>query len=208
MVALKLPAPVARRRREEKRRHAREKGQKISATTLLLAGWIVLITTLPAEQWSATEVLRLYHARWQTERLSKRLKQQVRCAQVRGHRPEAVQAELRATLVAWVLQEQEAQALREVLEQVHIQEQGPPQDWRWEEHPLSEWRVSSLCLDTLRGQVLGQWSAQRVRACAAQLQRYLRSSPRTRCHQASTIRRWLATKSRAPAPGQGLQLTG
>ena len=208
VVALKLPAQVARRRREEKRRHARQKGKKISATTVFLAGWILLVTTLPAQQWSAQEVLKLYRARWQTELLYKRLKQQMRCAQVRAHLAEAVQAELRAYLLAWVLQEQEAQALREVLEGVHTHEQGRPETWEWDEHPVSEWRVSSLCVDTLRGQVLGQWSAQRVRICAPDLQRYLRSSPRMRSHQASTTRRWLATKRKPPSPVHARELSG
>jgi hypothetical protein len=199
LVALKLAAEVARRRREEKRRHAREKGKKVSATTLYLAGWILVVTTLPEQAWSAQEVLCLYRARWQTELLYKRLKQQVRCAHLRCRTPEALQAEIRAYLLAWVLQEEEAAQLRELLEQV--QATGPEQLCEWTERPLSGWMLSSVCVDTLRVQVLGQWSAARVRACAAQLQRYLRSSPRRRPQQETAMRRWLATKRGGRAPG-------
>jgi hypothetical protein len=121
------------------------------------------------------------------------MKQQLQCAHLRCHTPEMVQAEVRAYLLAWVLQEEEAASLREVLSQVQATE---PEDLNaWDDRPVSGWMLSSVCLDTLRVQVLGQWSAARVRACAPALQRYLRSSPRQRKHQESTLRRWLATKS-------------
>lgn len=208
LVALKLSPQVARRRRAEKREQARKKGKKVSATTLYLAGWILLVTTLPEPDWSAEEVVGLYRGRWQTELLYKRMKQQLRCAQLRCRTPEALQAEMRAYLLAWVLQEEEAAQLRTGLEEVQASELGELGEWSWDEHPLSEWRLSSLCLDTLRMQVLGQWSAQRVRTCAPDLQRYLRSSPRKRTHQATAIRRWLATKRAPRSPGQTMELTG
>src|SRR5256885_1201423 len=117
------------------------------------------------------------------ELLYKRMKQQLSCAHLRCRTPEARHSEIRAYLLAWVLQEEEAAQLRTVLEQVQAGELGELGEWQWDEHPLSEWRLSSLCLDTLRMQVLGQWSVQRVRTCAPDLQRYLRSSPRKRTHQ-------------------------
>lgn len=192
IVAMKLTATVARRRRAEKLRHAHEKGKKVSETALFLAGWILLVTTLCEEEWSNEEVLGLYRARWQTELLYKRMKQQVHCAQLRCRTPEMVQAEIRAYLVAWVLQEEEASVLREILSQV--QATGSQELSEWEDRPLSGWMLTSVCLDTLRVQVLGQWSAARVRACAPALQRYLRSSPRQRTHRETSIRGWLATK--------------
>lgn len=91
IVALQLKAQVARQRQAEKLRHAHEKGKKVSETTLFLAGWILLVTTLPEEEWSAEEVLCLYQARWQTEVLYKRMKQQMHCAQLRCRTPEMVQ---------------------------------------------------------------------------------------------------------------------
>jgi Transposase DDE domain len=198
IVALKLAAPVARRRRAEKLRHAHEKGKTVSETALFLTGWILLVTTLCEEEWSNDDVLCLYRARWQTELLYKRMKQHVQCAQLRCRTPEMVQAEIRAYLLAWVLQEEEAAALREGLQQV--QATGPDALSEWEDRPLSGWMLTSVCLDTLRVQVLGQWSASRVRACAPDLHRYLRSSPRTRKHQETTMRRWLAIKRGGGVP--------
>lgn len=206
LVDLPLAPPLARRRRAEKREYARQKGKKVSETTLFLAGWIVLVTTLAEESWSAEEVLGLYRARWQTEVLYKRMKQQVRCAQVRCRTPEMVQAEVRAYLLAWVLQEEEAASLRQVLEQVQARDLVDLS--QWQDHPLSGWMLTSVCLDTLRVQVLGQWSAGRVRACAPLLQRYLRSSPRTRTHRETSIRRWLATKRGDPRAGDPARSLG
>lgn len=200
IVALKLSVPVARRRRAEKLRHAHEKGKTVSETTLFLAGWILVVTTLPEEEWSNDEVLGLYRARWQTELVYKRLKQHLGCAQLRCRTPEMLQAEVRAYLLAWVLQEEEAASLRELLSQVHAT--GEAELSEWEERPLSSWMLTSVCLDTLRVQVVGQWSAERVRKCAPALQRYLRSSPRTRRHRETTIRHWLATKRAGPVPRQ------
>jgi hypothetical protein len=208
LVALKLAPQVARRRRTEKREQARKKGKKVSATTLYLAGWILVVTTLAEQDWSAEEVVGLYRGRWQTELLYKRMKQQLHCAQLRGRTPETLQAEMRAYLLAWVLQEEEAAQVRAVLSEVQASELGELGEWSWDEHPLSEWMLSSLCLDTLRMQVLGQWSAARVRVCAPHLQRYLRSSPRKRQHQATATRRWLATKRAPLPPGQAMVLTG
>jgi len=39
----------------------------VQADTLYLAGWVLLITTLPRAHWSAQQVLRLYQARWHIE---------------------------------------------------------------------------------------------------------------------------------------------
>jgi hypothetical protein len=199
IVALKLAPKVARRRRAEKLRHAHEKGKRVSETALFLTGWILLVTTLPEEEWANDEVLCLYRARWQTELLYKRMKQQLQCAHLRCRTPEMVQAEIRAYLVAWVLQEEEAASLREVLEQVQATDAAALQEW--EDRPLSTWMLTSVCLDTLRVQVLGQWSASRVRRCLPDLQRYLRSSPRTRPHRETAIRWWVASKRSGPVPG-------
>lgn len=209
IVALRLPRAIARRRRAEKLRHAQQKGKTVSETTLFLTGYILVVTTLPEEEWSNEEVLGLYRARWQTELLYKRMKQQVQCAQLRCRTPEMVQAEIRAYLLAWVLQEDEAAALREVLSQVHATDLADLSAWEAEEErPLSSWMLTSVCLETLRVQVLGQWSAARVRACAPALQRYLRSSPRKRRHRETTIRRWLATKRAGPVPQQPVRSGG
>jgi len=66
LIASKLPADKLAAIRKRKKRKAQKAGRKITSRTLQLAAWLLLITTLDSS-WSATDVLRLYQARWQVE---------------------------------------------------------------------------------------------------------------------------------------------
>ncbi len=57
IVALKFSSKVAPPPCGRNLRHAHEKGKTVSETTLFLTGWILLVTTLPEEEWSPDEVL-------------------------------------------------------------------------------------------------------------------------------------------------------
>jgi hypothetical protein len=194
LVAMALEEEASKKARQRKQQQAREKGKKVSQTTLFLAGWVLLITTLPQSAWSDEEVLRLYRARWQIELVYKRLKQLLHVSALQCETVETAQATIRALLVAWVLQEEEAAGLREELRQV--QAEGPLLGTEVVERPISSWQLNALCLDTLRMQVQGQWSSARLRTCASRLQRFVCSSPRQRVHLETRWRRWLTT---APA---------
>ena len=87
LIASKLPADKLAAVRKRKQRKAQKAGRRITNQTLQLAAWLLLISTLESE-WSASEVLRLYRARWQVELLFKRLKQQLRVADLRCREPE------------------------------------------------------------------------------------------------------------------------
>ena len=111
LIASKLPADKVAACRKRKRRKAQKAGRKITSRTLHLAAWLLLITTLETS-WSASDVLRLYRARWQVELLFKRLKQLLRVADLRCRERAAVEATVRALLIAWALQEQVACEVR------------------------------------------------------------------------------------------------
>jgi hypothetical protein len=190
LIAAQLPqeqADLARKRLKDK---ARKKGKSVSAKQLLLAGWVLLLTTLSADQWSAAELLRLYRARWQIELLFKRIKQMLRMHQINSKRADSVQATIWALLVAWVLQEQQAASVRQQLAQVRQAAQVtvilmPALQ------PISSWTLNKLCLQVLKNQVLGQWSMARLRACIPRLLRFLTSIQRNRLHQETDARLWL-----------------
>jgi len=67
LVASKIPPDKLAKAQARKKRKAKKRGRKLTAKTLILAGWWLLITTLSAHDWPATEVVRLYQARWQIE---------------------------------------------------------------------------------------------------------------------------------------------
>lgn len=185
LLASKLPADKLAAIRKRKKRKAQKAGRTISSQTLQLAGWLLLITTLSAS-WSASDVLRLYRARWQVELLFKRLKQLLRVAALRCRERAAVEATVQALLIAWALQEQVACELRSLL----------PTGARDPQHPASSWLLAGLSVQTLQQQVRGSWTAARLKACLPRLVRFLVSNPRKRCQQEADVRHWLEERLR------------
>ena len=85
LIAWRLPAEQANRRRQKLRRDYRDKyGTEPSAERLAWCDWTVLITNVPAELLSPAEAAVLYRARWQVELLFKRWKSQDRVALLSG----------------------------------------------------------------------------------------------------------------------------
>ena len=189
LVASKLPADKVAAIRKRKKRKAQKAGRRITSQTLQLAAWLLLITTLEAD-WSASDVLRLYQARWQIELVFKRLKQLLHVAALRCQERSAVEATVRALLVAWALQEQVAAEVRALL----------PRGECDPTHPASSWLLAGLSVATLRVQVRGSWTVGRIRACLPRLVRFLVSSRRKRRQQEADLRQWLEKRlERVPA---------
>jgi DDE family transposase len=180
LIASKLPADKVAAIRKRKKRKAQKAGRKISSRTLQLASWLLLITTLDV-RWSASDVLRLYRARWQIELVFKRLKQQLRVADLRCREQAALEATVRALLVAWALTEQVACEVRALL----------PTGAAEARQATSSWLLAGLSVQTLRVQVRGSWTVARIRACLPRLVRFLLGSPRKRRHQEAEVRQWL-----------------
>jgi hypothetical protein len=191
LIASKLPADKVATIRKRKRRKAQKAGRKITSQTLQLAAWLLLITSLDAS-WSASDVMRLYRARWQVELLFKRLKQLLRVTDLRCRERAAVEATVRALLLAWALQEQLASELRAQL----------PSGGCDPQQPASSWLLASLSVQTLRQQVHGSWSVARLHACLPRLVRFLVSSPRKRRQQEADIRQWLEARLYSAPPLQ------
>ena len=197
VIAAKLPPAEARAARKRKRQQAKDRGRQLTLTTLLVAGWVLLVTTLAADAWSDTEVLRLYRARWQAELVYKRMKQVLQLNQIRSTQRDQVEATVRLLLIAWALQEGEAAQVRAVLPRGL-----PTATWGSGPRAVSSWLLTGVCLATLRQQVQGQWSQARLRACLPRLQRFLCSRLRLRGHQETEVRAWLVGREH----DQGIRL--
>ncbi len=111
VLALRLPPEQAEKARDRVKARAKRKQQVLRPETLLLAGWVLLLSTLDARVFGAEELFWLYRNRWQIELLIKELKQFLLLIRLRSSHAETVRATLLAGLLAWVLQEEEAQAL-------------------------------------------------------------------------------------------------
>jgi len=187
LITAKLDSTATRRAKHRARRKAHKAGRTITAPSLAVAGWLLLITTLDAGTWSTADVLYVYRARWQVELVFKKMKQLLRLNQIRSTHRTSVEATVRALLIAWALQENTTTGLRTLLRATASPERVV----------VSSWLVSGLGLDTLRQQVQGRWSEARLQTCLPRLHRFLCSRPRRRGHQASTVRTWLEQRAGA-----------
>jgi hypothetical protein len=75
LIAWRLPAEQANRRRQKLRQETwQKKGRAPSAERLAWCDWTILVTNVPADKLTPAEAAILYRARWQVELLFKRWK--------------------------------------------------------------------------------------------------------------------------------------
>jgi|GEM_PF-4422023 len=99
LVAVRVPAAVAARRRRALRRAAKREGRTPSQASLTLTGWDAFLTTAPAALLAVPEILALAGARWQVELLFKRWKQDGRVDAWRSANPWRILSEVYAKLL-------------------------------------------------------------------------------------------------------------
>lgn len=105
LVAVRVTPEIAARRRQKLREKARDHGREPSQEYLELQEWTVFVTNCPPSLVTWKEVVVLYRARWQIERLFKLWKSYNRLDDHDADAPPDRQlAELYAKLIAVVLQ--------------------------------------------------------------------------------------------------------
>jgi len=196
LIARRLPPEVAGRARQRIRQQVKKKGRTPDRCTLEVAGDIILVTSLPASQWTAPQGLALYRLRWQVELICKRLKSSLDFDAVCAKGPALAQTYLLgkvwATRVIDTLTDQAARRHPEPFVTAHC--------------PVSAWRWMTLGRNFLFAAVRGHLSGQRFLDKLPDLKRYLGSnSRRKRQGQAVTARSLLdrllgATSCEAPCP--------
>ncbi len=178
LIAAALPPKAAERARRKAQHKASGKGRQASADNLFAAGFIMVLTNLPADRWSASLVLDLYRLRWQVELLFKRLKGLFCLADLRCDDPELAQVYLLGNLLAALLVETMIYGTRGLLP-----------DWFTDlRRPVSLARLTHLFVDQLRQAVHGHISKQRILAALPNLHRYLCDTPRHRVQQLAAAR--------------------
>lgn len=160
VLVLVPPPEQAEALRRKKEHEARAKGRKLSESSRFLAGFLLLVSTLPASPWSTALLIELYGARWQLEVLFKRIKQTLDVHTVRCETAETAQAMIVALLVAWLLIEDDLEALRRQLSD------GEPAA-----SALSSWQLARLSCQSLRQLVVGWWSPARLLALLPEFRR-------------------------------------
>ena len=182
LAAQRLPEDKAEEARRRARKASRKKGRTPSKETLFAAGYILLVTNLPALTWTIEQVLALYRLRWQVELLFKRLKGILNLDRLRTKDPTLAQVYLLGKLVGALLLEEWTADLAA----------GELAEWFEDAvRPVSPWRWMSLWTDLLRQAIRGPVTLSCVLAALPCLARYLCDAPRKRRQQAACARQWL-----------------
>lgn len=105
VIATKLPAPLAERRRERVERIARRKARRLDKRTLDAAQLVMVFTTVPKELLNEEQVLELYRYRWQVELAFKRHKQLLSLGQLPHKDPAVARSWILAKLLIALLLE-------------------------------------------------------------------------------------------------------
>lgn len=103
LLAVRVPQEVADQRRRRLREYARKKQVTLSAASLALLNWTLLITNVPDQTLSLAEGLILYRVRWQIELLFKLWKSHARLDEWRSQKPWRILCELYAKLIGVVV---------------------------------------------------------------------------------------------------------
>jgi Transposase DDE domain len=104
LVAVPVPQWVADQRRRRMREEGVRRGQMVQEDRLALAAWTILVTTIPTDELSVTEVLVLARARWQIELLFKLWKQHGLVDEWRTQNEARILCEVYAKLIGVVIQ--------------------------------------------------------------------------------------------------------
>ncbi len=168
-----LPQEAADRARQRLSKAYRKKGKTPDQRTLLAAGFTLVVTNLPAEQWSAQHVLWLYRLRWQIELLFKRLKSLLCLDHLRAQDPQLAQVYLLGKLLAALLLDRLTNQIRTLC----------PHWFQSLERPVSAWRLTALLFDTFRTLVRGPLTLAALFQALPQLGRFLQDAPRKRTQQ-------------------------
>lgn len=174
LVASRLPPEKAAEARRRVHETARKNKHKCpDRRTLLAAGFVVVLTNLPAADWSAQEVLDLYRFRWQVEMYIKRLKSLLVLDGLRARDPYLAQAYLLGKILGILL-------LEEMIGQ--IRSCALP-GWDTRTRPISPWRMMALGYQVMKAEILGLVSLGRILQVLPQLHRFLADEPRRRPSQ-------------------------
>jgi Transposase DDE domain len=111
LIAFRKPPQAAETSKVKARRAAQREGSTISGETLVAAEWVILVTTLSSDDFTAAAVGDLYRLRWRIEMAFKRLKSVIGLAGPPGKDPRTAKAWILAHLLMILLLEPHTSAL-------------------------------------------------------------------------------------------------
>jgi len=196
LIACHLSEQATNAARRHIRKEARKKGRTPDQRTLDAAGFIILVTSLPQEQWSTEQVLELYRIRWQIELQIKRLKSLLHIDQLRAQDPALAQVYLLGKLLVAFLTDELTGQIAALY----------PDWFQSVDRPVSPWRLLILLSDALRNAIRGMITLTKILVALPDLGRYLRDAPRKRRQQLACARALLLSLTGTYLPTSSLSL--
>jgi hypothetical protein len=181
LLAWGLPPDVAAQARRRSRKNNQRRGRQVSEGSLTAAGFVILLTNLPASEWPLPQVFALYRLRWQVELGIKRLKSLLHVDQLRARDPQMAKTYLLANLLA-------ALVLDGLVRQMYLHQ---PEWFISLERPVSFWRLFDCCAEVIRQTITGILDWDNLCSLLPQMQRYFCDSPRSRPQHLAYARAFL-----------------
>jgi Transposase DDE domain len=173
-VVLRKSPQVVDESRRKLLKEAKKKGRPVNPRTLEAAAYFFVLTSVPAEDLSAAQVLEMYRFRWQIEMAFKRFKEILPLRQVPVKNADLAKTYLLANLLMALLTEDLA---RNFLA-------SPPEQTDSDRSP-SLWRIQKVFAQALCQAILQLLTIQQLLLQAPRLFRFLVDSPRKRKSQAA-----------------------
>lgn len=105
LVAIRKPQAAVRATIEKLEAEVRSKGRKLQIETIIAAGWVILVTSLPVETFPTNAIGDLYRLRWRIEIAFKHLKSGLGLARPPGDDPDLAKVHILCHLLMALLAE-------------------------------------------------------------------------------------------------------
>lgn len=173
LVTYRLSQAACDAARRRARKASVKKHHQLDERTLFAAQYILLVSNLSAETWSAEQLVALYRLRWQVEVHIKRLKSILHLDNLRAVHPETAQVYLLTKLVAALLVDELIWRLRA----------SQPAWFSALDRPISMWDVTEVCTADLSSAVPSITASLYRQLTLPGYAQYLVDTPRSRKNQ-------------------------
>ncbi len=173
LIAVSLPPEKALISKTRLLSENRRKGRVVQAETLEAAGHVLLLTSLPEDEYSAEQVADCYRLRWQIELAFKRLKSLLHLDALRAKEPELAKAWIFANLLAAFLIDDIIQPSLDF----------PPEVPDPKRRTNSLWRITKMVIWSLQVVIRGTVSLTAYKTQLKNARHRLNEAPRRRILQ-------------------------
>lgn len=190
LIARRLSREAAEKARRRLRANARKKGHTPDSMSLEAAGFVLLLSNLAPDQWSAEQILDLYRFRWQVELVFKRAKGILNWDHLRAKEAALAQTYLLGKVLGALLIERMSNPLGPTTVDWFADVDAPVSLTTW----LRCW-AEAVCTVIRPLLTLAQLAAALPR-----LRRHVCTTPRKRVQQAAAARRLLFLRTQSDHP--------